>query len=172
LHYGRLNRNITDLITISKSVWYTNCDNIEKELNLAWKRINNIKWSNYTKDEFVELIAKHFSTLWQIHPFREGNTRTIVMLITFFVEHYGYYFDQDLIAQSAGYFRDGLVIASLDKFSEYEHLERILRDAICTEPIEESLLKSAEDSNKVKYEKYEYKDYKPVPHEYIEKIEN
>lgn len=156
-------------ILAGKSVWYADCDNIQKELNTAWRTINSIKWHDYSKDEFVEVIAKHFSTLWQIHPFREGNTRTIVMLMTFFVEHYGYYFDQELISQSAGYFRDALVMASLDQFSEYEHLEKILNDAICTEPIEDIQTEIADTIKKEKYQKYKYKDYKPAPHEYVEK---
>ena len=61
------------------------------------------------------------------------------MLMTFFVEHYGYYFDQELLAQSAEYVRDALVMACLDNYSEYEYLERILQDAICTEPIAETV---------------------------------
>lgn len=154
-----------------KSVWYTGCDNIEKELNAAWNKINSIKWQDYSKDEFVQLIARHFATLWQIHPFREGNTRTIAMLIAFFVEHYGYYFDHDLISQSSGYFRDALVMASLNEFSEYEYLEKILNDAICTEPIEEIDGKNFDNiSKKEKYKKYKNKDYKPVPHEYVDDL--
>lgn len=155
-------------ILAGKSVWYTNCDNIEKELYAAWNEINKIKWRDLSKDEFVELLARHFSTLWQIHPFREGNTRTIVMLMTFFVEYYGYYFDQELIAQSSGYFRDSLVMASLDQFSEYEHLEKILNDAVCTDPIEDSDEIEISESKKEKYEKYKKEDYKPAPHEYVE----
>lgn len=155
-------------ILAGKSVWYTNCDSVEKELNNAWKEINKIKWQDLSKDEFVKLIARHFSKLWQIHPFREGNTRIVVMLMTFFVEHYGYYFDKELIAQSSGYFRDALVMASLDKFSEYEHLEKILNDAICTEPIDYSDDTELENAKSSKYEKYHTKDYKAKPHEYSE----
>lgn len=155
-------------ILVGKSVWYSNCDNIEKELNLEWEKIHSIKWQDYSKDEFVELVSKHFSTLWQIHPFREGNTRTIVMLMTFFVEHHGYYFDQDLIAQSSGYFRDALVMASLDQFSEYEYLEKILGAAICTGPIDDSDDElSITIDKQEKYSKYKKEDYKPAPHEYV-----
>lgn len=43
--------------------------------------------------------------------------------------------DQKLMAASAGYVRDAFVMASIDQLSEYEHLERILMDAICEEPL-------------------------------------
>ena len=76
----------------------------------------------------------------------------------------GYFF----ISSSA---RSALVMASLDQFSEYEHLEKILNDAICTEPIEDTDAEiQNEPSRKEKYEKYKTKDYKPVPHEYVEDL--
>ena len=43
--------------------------------------------------------------------------------------------DQELLATSAGYVRDSFVMASLDQLSEYEHLERILLDAVQSAPI-------------------------------------
>lgn len=78
-----------------------------------------------------------------------------------------YYFDQILMAESAGYVRDSFVLASLGEYLEYEHLEKILLDAICTDPIDYD---DATDVNTTKNEKYEkYKtDYTPTKHEYIE----
>ena len=89
------------------------------------------------------------------------------MMLTFFVEHYGYYMDQELLAESAGYVRDSFVMASLDQFSEYEHLERILMDAVCVEPIEydiSSLDTEQEIDRTEKYKKYQKEHYTPEPH--------
>ena len=109
-----------------------------------------------------------FPKLWQVHPFREGNTRTTVMMMTFFVEYHGYFFDQNLMAESAGYVRDSFVMASLGENSDYEYLEKILLDAICTEPVDYADTDKATNINKEKYEKYKSKDYIPNKHEYIE----
>lgn len=70
---------------------------------------------------------------------------------------------------SAGYVRNAFVMASLDQFSEYEHLEKILLDAICTEPIEydESML-DIQDKSLSKYNKYQKTPYKPEPHYIID----
>ena len=108
-----------------------------------------------------------FSKIWQTHPFREGNTRTVVMMMTFFVEEHGYYMDQELMAQSAGYVRDSFVMASLDQFSEYEHLEKILLDAICDEPVEYDPDLPDNDSKEQipeRYRKYQSEKYTPEPH--------
>ncbi len=149
------------------SVWYADSDNIKKDLDSAWKAIKKVQWGRLSREEFSVQIARLFPALWQAHPFREGNTRTIVMLMTFFVEHYDYYFDKELLAASAGYVRNAFVMASLGQYSEYEHLEKILLDAICTEAIEykDDLDQEEPLPQGEKYEKYKI-DYKPVAHEY------
>jgi len=150
------------------SVWYSDVRDIKRDLDAAWKEINQVQWKKLNREEFAAQISRTFPPLWKVHPFREGNTRTIVMLMTFFVEHYDYYFDQDLLAASAGYVRNAFVLASLDQYSEFEHLEKILLDAICTEPMDyvDDLDQEDAVSQDKKYRKYQSEDYKPVAHEY------
>lgn len=62
-------------------------------------------------------------------------------------------------------------MASLGEHAEYEYLERILLDAISEKTIEYSSdadedIHSHEKS--AQYEKYQVKNYKPIPHEYRE----
>ena len=121
----------------------------------------------YPRKEFAHELTLSFPKIWQTHPFREGNTRTVVMMMTFFVEEHGYYMDQELMAQSAGYVRDSFVMASLDQFSEYEHLEKILLDAICDEPVEYDPDLPDNDSKEQipeRYRKYQSEKYTPEPH--------
>lgn len=109
------------------------------------------------------------NSIWQTHPFREANTRTTVLLIALFVESYGYYFDYELMAASADYVRNAFVLCWFGENSEFEHLEKILLDAICTEPIEDLKDNEVESETKSsKYENYYTQDYKPTPHEHIE----
>lgn len=166
--YRKINIRKREPILVGASVWYSNCNDIERDLDKAWKELRKIEWNKLSKEEFIKEITHKFPPLWQVHPFREGNTRTIVLLMTFFVEYYGYYFDQELMAESAGYVRNAFVFASLDKYSEFEHLEAILNDAISTEPIEYDEAEASSDAGTVsKYEKYKA-DYKPAKHEYAE----
>lgn len=153
-----------------KSVWYSNDEDIQRDMALAWERIDKISWSELNRREFAVQMARAFPALWQTHPFREGNTRTIVMLMAFFAENHGYYFDQELLAASAGYVRNALVMASLGEYSEYQHLERILNDAICIEPIQytEELEPESAEVREEKYQHYQTKSYRPQPHEYRE----
>ena len=165
--YRKINIQKREKILAGKSVWYSNNENIEKDLETAWKNINTVDWAKLSKDEFAKNVARLFPAIWQVHPFREGNTRTVVMLITFFVEYYGYCFDQELISANAGYVRNSFVLASLGEYSEYEDLETILCDAICTETVEYSV-EVTQDNKTEKYSKYDNGNYEPTKHEYIE----
>lgn len=166
--YRKINIKKREQLLAGQSVWYSDCVNIETDLDNAWKNINQVKWSKLSREDFAKQIARLFPALWQVHPFREGNTRTTVMMMTFFIEHYGYYFDQILMAESAGYVRDSFVLASLGEYSEYEHLEKILLDAISTEPIDYYDVTVVDENKKERYKKYKSKDYTPTKHEYIE----
>lgn len=164
--YRVINIEKRERLLAGRSVWYSNDEDIPRELDTAFQAVRTLDWSHYSKEYFVHMLSRCFPRLWQIHPFREGNTRTVVMMLTFFVEKYGYYMDQELMAASAGYVRDSFVMASLDQNSEYEHLERILRDAVCDEPViygEESMGHSTEAPDE-RYRKYQKEKYEPQPH--------
>ena len=150
-----------------RSVWYSNDENIARDLQAAFDAIHAKRWDTFSRKEFAHELTLSFPKIWQTHPFREGNTRTVVMMMTFFVEEHGYYMDKELMAQSAGYVRDSFVMASLDQFSEYEHLEKILLDAICDEPVEYYPDLPDNDSKEQipeRYRKYQREKYTPEPH--------
>ena len=166
--YRKINIRKREELLAGQSVWYSNVTEIGNDLDNAFDEINKVDWASLSRENFAKQIARSFPKLWQVHPFREGNTRTTVMMMTFFIEHYGYYFDQNLMAESAGYVRDSFVMASLGENSDYEYLEKILLDAICTEPIDYTATDLKVDINKKKYKKYKSKNYTPTKHEYIE----
>lgn len=147
-----------------RSVWYSNDEDIDRDLTAAFQAIHEFDWDSCFRKEFVTALTRLFPPIWQVHPFREGNTRTVVMLMTLFVEAHGYYFDKDLLAASAGYVRDSLVMACIDQNSEFEHLERILLDAVCTEPISAQDEPMPVDEAQSKYKKYQKEPYTPMPH--------
>ena len=145
--YRKINIKKREELLAGRSVWYSNVTEIGADLDKVFAEIKKIDWVSLTREDFAKQIARLFPKLWQVHPFREGNTRTTVMMMTFFVEHYGYFFDQH---------------------SEYEHLEKILLDAICIEPVEYANGDIESKDKTEKYEKYKSKNYTPTKHEYIE----
>lgn len=67
------------------------------------------------------------STLWEIHPFREGNTRTIITYVIKYVKSNELSFDENLLLHNFAYIRDALV---LSVYNEPKYLEKIIFDSI------------------------------------------
>lgn len=166
--YRCINIEKRERLLAGRSVWYSNDEDISKDLETVFQEFNRLNWERVSKEDFVRQLARFFPKIWRVHAFREGNTRTVVMMLTFFVEQHGYYMDQDLMAACSGYVRDSFVMASLDQYSEYEHLEKILMDAVCDEPIsyDEASLEPAESqgTRDGKYQKYQKEKYISEPH--------
>lgn len=117
------------------SIEYSDCFDVEKDADVVLNEMNNHLW----KKEDLDCVGKEFSfylaKLWKVHPFREGNTRTIVTFASQFIESKGIYIDSELFKDNASYMRSALV-ASSAVFSDLgdrrkpEYLERIVTDAL------------------------------------------
>ena len=67
---------------------------------------------NYREMNIVKVInniTKFSSNIWQVHPFREGNTRTTVLFIEKYLISLGYNVDNTLFKDKSIYFRNALV---------------------------------------------------------------
>lgn len=70
------------------------------------------KNKNYNEMNIVDVInniADFSSSIWQIHPFREGNTRTTAIFIEKYLVSLGYNVDNTLFKDKSVYFRNALV---------------------------------------------------------------
>ena len=70
------------------------------------------KEKNYKDMSVVEVIKNitdFTSNIWQVHPFREGNTRTTAIFIEEYLISLGYNVDNSLFKDKSVYFRNALV---------------------------------------------------------------
>lgn len=137
------------------SVNYSEHNQIMKDLNKIQNDIDSFDWENSSKKEIISKIVRVISSVWQVHAFREGNTRTICLYLYFFMKKYNLKLNVDFIGEHSKFFRNALVLASIGEYSEYEHLEMILSDAISLKKVTngESKYQTIKDYN---LEKYEY----------------
>lgn len=92
--------------------------------------MNSVKWEELSIEETADKFAKIIAAIWQVHPFREGNTRTVITFATQFAEYHGFKMNKSLLKENSDYVRDSLVKASDGEYSEYNYLIRIIKDAI------------------------------------------
>ena len=137
------------------SVEYSDCKSINKDLNRIQKDIDSFDWKNGSKKEVLSKIARIISRIWQVHAFREGNTRTICLFLYLLMKKYNLKLNIDFIGEHSKFFRNALVLASIGEYSEYEHLEMILSDAISLKKIVDGD-KKYQTIKEYNLEKYEY----------------
>jgi len=112
------------------TVHYSTPDAIEDDAAKVIAALNAIDWTQLSAEEISQQFARLIATLWQVHPFREGNTRTVVTFATQFATAHGFPMDKNLLREHASYVRDTLVKASDGPYLEYKFLREIFKDAI------------------------------------------
>ena len=85
--YRKINIRKREELLAGQSVWYSNVTEIGNDLDNAFDELNKVDWASLSRENFAKQIARSFPKLWQVHPFREGNIRTTVMMMTFIIEH-------------------------------------------------------------------------------------
>ena len=151
----------TEPILNGLSVNYSDYKSINNDLNNIQKEINSFNWNDCSKKELIHKIVIVIVKIWQVHAFREGNTRTICLFLYLFMKKFNLKLNIDFIGEHSKYFRNALVLASIGEYSEYEHLELILSDAISLKKIVdgEKKYQTIKDYNLEKYE-YNYHQMK------------
>ena len=120
------------------TVLYLNWEDLRRAIDydLEHERIYNYKGKNH--NEIINHITRFVSGLWQIHAFREGNTRTTAVFTIQYLRSLGFNVNNDLFAKHSWYFRNALVRANyhnVAKGIDYTpiYLERFFRNLLLGE---------------------------------------
>ena len=121
--------------TVIYSPWQDLGMTVSYDIDLEKK----FKYTSLTIDQKIEHIADFVSRLWQIHPFREGNTRTIAVFTIKYLRMLGYRdIDNTLFNEHSWYFRNALVRANYRNIQKgvdinMEYLIKFFRNLILGE---------------------------------------
>lgn len=149
------------------TVHYAYPKEIKKELTATMKEIGKLKRNGSNDRDIVFRLVRIIAAIWHIHPFREGNTRTVIVFAVLLAKHLGFEVNHDLFKKHSAYVRNALVWGAQGIYSKYEYLERIFFDAILHENVAAD--GHSLDDKSSRYEKigdYNVKDYVERPHEY------
>lgn len=149
------------------TVRYAYPKEIKKELAETMKEVGKLKRDGKNDRDVVFRLTRIIAAIWKTHPFREGNTRTVIVFAVLLAKHLGFQVNHELFKEHSSYVRNALVWASQGIYSEYKYIERIFFDAML-DRYEESR-KDTCDTDGVAYEKigdYELRNYVERPHEY------
>lgn len=120
------------------SVNYLNWEDLRRALDWDIEQEKNFSYKGLTDDEKIEHITKFISGIWQIHAFREGNTRTTAIFTIQYLRSLGYEVNNEMFAKHSWYFRNALVRANyrnIQKGIDYSpiYLVRFFRNLLLGE---------------------------------------
>ncbi len=132
--------NITkkEWVLLGDTVLYVSASDLRKAIEYDIEQEKQFNYRGLNMELVVNHIAKFVSGLWQIHPFGEGNTRTVAVFTIQYLRSMGFNVENDLFADHSWYFRNALVRANYQNIQNGvtrnpEYLERFFRNLLLGE---------------------------------------
>ena len=132
-----------ELVLPRYSVPYSEPKNISKDLKNRLKAFNEIDWELLKGEELTDKFAREMALVWKVHPFRDGNTRTMISFSYLYAKEYGFNMDMNTFLENLARIygkesvkrysiRDKFVLASLDEkdYPEIKPLSKVYQKAI------------------------------------------
>lgn len=101
-----------------ESVMYDDFRTVPESVKYDIEQEKDFGYSGLDERGTIKHIAKFISDLWQIHGFREGNTRTIAVFTIKYLRTFGYDVMNDTFEKNSRYFRNALVRANYNNRRE------------------------------------------------------
>ena len=118
------------------SVSYQPSIDLREAIEYDLAREKEFDYSDKPISEVIRHLARFIADLWQIHPFREGNTPTTAVFLIKYLRSMGIPATNDMFKEHSWYFRNALVRASykgLHVSPTTEFAELFLRNVILGE---------------------------------------
>ncbi len=140
-HAGELRKyDITkkEWVLRGDTVNYLNWEDLRRAIDYDIQQEREFSYKGLSEEEKVRHICRFVSGLWQIHPFREGNTRTTAVFTIQYLRSMKYSITNDLFKTYSWYFRNALVRANYKNVRlgiDYDtsFLERFFRNLLMDE---------------------------------------
>ena len=117
------------------TVLYLNWEDLRRALDYDIEQERAYNYTGKSLDEMITHLSRFVSGLWQVHAFREGNTRATAVFTIQYLRSLGFKVDNELFASHSWYFRNALVRANyhnVAKGIDYTpvYLERFFRNLL------------------------------------------
>ena len=134
-NFRTVNFSKPELILNGDSVAYGDYKTINSSLEYDIALEQNKNYNEMNIVDVIKNITKFSSSIWQIHPFREGNTRTVALFIEKYLINLGYSVNNEMFRDKSVYFRNALVRSNyfnndLNIKEDSDHLTRFYENLL------------------------------------------
>ncbi len=136
--YREVNIRKHEWVLNDDSVTYGSWRSIAENLRSAFDREQEYSYAGKSVSVMISHFVRFISRIWQIHPFREGNTRTTAVFAVKYLRALNIAASNDLFAENSWFFRNALVRANYEHplkgiAKDFEPLERFFRNLMLGE---------------------------------------
>ena len=107
--FRNVNFSKHEIILNNDSVAYGDYKTLKESLEYDISLEKDKNYKDMSIVDIIKNITDFSSSIWQVHPFREGNTRTTAVFIEKYLISLGYNVDNSLFKDKSVYFRNALV---------------------------------------------------------------
>lgn len=100
------------------TVIYAPYETIKEIIEYDFEQEKKFLYKHLGFDESIKHLCKFTSNIWQVHPFCEGNTRTIAVFMIKYLRTFGFNIKMQVFADNSWYFRNSLVRANYKNFEK------------------------------------------------------
>lgn len=139
--YRKYNISKKEPILNGDTVIYGEYTTIDEFLKYDFENESSKNYSEMSLDKQIKSLARFTSAIWQIHPFIEGNTRTVAVFIQKYLLSMGYLVNNDLFRENSVYFRNSLVASNYSNIPKkispnFSYLEEFFLKLLYSKEIE------------------------------------
>ena len=150
--YRNYNFTKKEWILNNDTVIYSSYETLKENLEYDFELEKAFSYKDLSINDSIKHLCTFISNIWQVHPFCEGNTRTIAVFLIKYLNTFGFNVNYDVFVDNSWYFRNALVRAN------YKNDEKnIYEDISFLEKFFNNLLT---DSNHELKNRYMHVDYK------------
>lgn len=139
--YRKYNISKKEPVLNGDTVVYGEYTTIDEFLKYDFENESSKNYSQMSLDKQVKSLARFTSAIWQIHPFIEGNTRTVAVFIQKYLLSMGYLVNNDLFRENSVYFRNSLIASNYSNIPkkispDFTYLEEFFLKLLYSKEIE------------------------------------
>lgn len=130
-------------VNITKKEWVLNGDTVlysdygmlRETLEYDFSQEKSTDYTAINANMAIKRISRFISGIWQIHPFREGNTRATAVFAMKYLRSFGFSISNEIFRDNSWYFRNALVRANYNNLpkgihANGEYLELFFRNLV------------------------------------------
>ena len=150
--FRKVNITKAEAVLGGETVHYTNYRGLRTTLTWDFDQEKSKDYRGKTKAEIAHEVMTFISSIWQIHPFREGNTRTIAVFAIKYFYTFGFEINNEPFKNHAKFFRDALALANATRDKRTDKYLRMFTENILLGGTHELEIKQDESISEVKFD--------------------